>query len=208
MSVYAPSLRHTGPPPTGFGGDDSGPTPGASRRAAFTGITVLLAAVVMLFAAFTSAMVVRKGLSDDWVSFKMPPVFWVNAIVLLSSSLALELARRALRQGRRQAFNRYWSLASAAGLVFLVLQIVGWRELQIAGVYLAANPSNSFFYVLTVAHALHLGGGLAALLYIEGLALMLRLGPGKRTAVDVTAIYWHFLDGLWIYLLLLYRLWG
>jgi cytochrome c oxidase subunit 3 len=208
MNVYAPTVRHPGPPPAGFGGDDSGSSPGAARRAAFTGMIVLLAAVVMLFAAFTSAMVVRKGLSDDWVSFKVPPVFWVNAIVLVFSSLAVELARRALHRGRRQAFNLYWSLASAAGLVFLALQITGWRELQNAGVYLATNPSNSFFYVLTVAHALHLGGGLAALFYIEGQALTLRLGPGKRTAVDVTAVYWHFLDGLWIYLLLLFRLWG
>ncbi len=208
MSVSAPSLRRPGPPPAEFGGDDFGPSPGASRRAAFTGIFVLLAAVVMFFAAFTSAMVVRRGLSDDWVSFRMPSIFWMNAIVLVWSSVVLEFGRRALHHGRRQAFNRYWALATAAGLLFLVFQLVGWRELQHAGVYLAANPSNSFFYVLTVAHAAHLGGGLIALLYIEGQALLLRLGPAKRTAVDVTAVYWHFLDGLWIYLLLLFRFWG
>jgi len=169
---------------------------------------VLLAAVIMLFAAFTSAMVVRKGLSDDWVSFEMPPVFWANAVVLLLSSAAVEAARRALHRGERQAFNRYWSAATVAGLVFLALQIVGWAKLQAAGVFLAANPSNSFFYVLTVAHAVHLSGGLIALFYIEFQALTLRLFPARRTAVDISAVYWHFLDGLWIYLLLLFRFWG
>lgn len=208
MPILASALKRPGPPPVDFGGDDFIPPQGSSRRAAFTGIVVLLAAVVMLFAAFTSAMVVRKGLSDDWVSFDMPAVFWVNAVVLLLSSAAVEAARRALHRGERQAFNRYWSVASAAGLVFLGLQIVGWSQLQAARVFLAANPSNSFFYVLTVAHAAHLGGGLIALLYIEFQALTLRLFPAKRTAVDISAVYWHFLDGLWIYLLLLFHFWG
>lgn len=187
---------------------DFGAPPEAARRTALTGMTVLLAAVVMLFAAFTSALVVRKGLSSDWVSFDVPPVFWANALVLLASSMAVEAARRGLRRGRRQAFNRYWSVATLAGIVFLVLQLAGWRELQKAGLYLATNPSSSFFYVLTVAHAVHLTGGLIALLHIEWRALSMQLGPGKRIAVDVSAVYWHFLDGLWIYLLLLYRFWG
>jgi cytochrome c oxidase subunit 3 len=209
MNISSPSLKHPGPPPADFGGGDNfGSSPGASRRAAFTGMVVLLAAVVMFFAAFTSALVVRRGLSDDWISFVVPRVFWVNAVVLIASSIAVEAARRALHHGQRQAFNRCWSVAAAAGLLFLVLQVAGWRELQAAGFYLATNPSSSFFYLLTVAHAVHLGGGLIALLYIEGQALALRLGPGKRTAVDVTAVYWHFLDGLWVYLLLLFRIWG
>ena len=76
------------------------------------------------------------------------------------------------------------------------------------GVFLATNPSSAFFYLLTATHGLHLLGGVVALGYIDYQAIRLRLGPGKRTAVDVAGIYWHFMGGLWVYLLLLFRLWG
>lgn len=181
---------------------------GTQRRATFTGVFVLLAAVTMLFAAFTSAMVVRRGLAGDWVSMRVPPILWANTAVLAASSAAVELSRRALRRGGRGGFNLWWSLATGLGLLFLAGQYMAWRELHAAGIYLATNPASSFFYLLTVTHAVHLAGGLAALGYIEWKALRLELGPGKRTAVDVSALYWHFLDGLWIYLLLLFQLWG
>jgi cytochrome c oxidase subunit 3 len=94
------------------------------------------------------------------------------------------------------------------GFLFLAGQYAAWRQLVATGVYLATNPSSSFFYVFTVAHALHLAGGLLALVFITVWAWRLQLGPGRRTAVDVSAFYWHFMDGLWIYLLLLFRFWG
>jgi len=181
---------------------------GTGRRASLTAAYVLIAAVAMLFAAFTSALVVRRGLSDDWVSLRLPPVLWGNTAVLLASSAALEAALRSLRSGRRDAFNRYWTAGAALGLLFLAGQFLAWRQLQAAGVYLATNPSSSFFYVLSVAHALHLFGGICALLYIAAQALRFRLGPGKRTAVEVARLYWHFLAGLWLYVLLLFQLWG
>jgi cytochrome c oxidase subunit 3 len=173
-----------------------------------TGLMVLLAAVVMFFAALTSAFIVRRGLSNDWVSTRMPRVLWLNTAALLASSAVLELARRALKSGRRESFNRLWIAGSALGLLFLAGQYAAWLELRAQGIYLATNPSSSFFYVLTAAHALHLIGGVVALLYVSVQALRLRLGPGKRTAIDVTAMYWHFLDGLWVYLLILFLIWG
>ena len=77
---------------------------------------VLLAASTMLFAAFTSAMVVRRGLSDDWVSMPKPPILLVNTAILLASSLALELARRALKSGARARFNGWWTAGTALGI--------------------------------------------------------------------------------------------
>jgi cytochrome c oxidase subunit 3 len=191
----------------GGGGEDSSGR-GASRRASVTGLMVLLAAVVMFFAALTSAFIVRRGLSNDWESTAMPRVLWLNTAVLLASSAMLELARRALKAGQRGSFNRLWIAGSSLGVVFLIGQYEAWRQLAARGVYLATNPSSSFFYVLTAAHAIHLIGGVLALLYVSAQALRLRLGPGKRTAIDVSAMYWHFLDGLWIYLLLLFLVWG
>lgn len=196
------------PPSRGAGGGDGPGGRGSSRRASMTGLMVLLAAVIMFFAALTSAFIVRRGLSNDWISTRIPQVLWLNTVALLASSVVLELARRALKAGRRDSFNRLWIAGSALGVLFLAGQYAAWLELRAQGIYLATNPSSSFFYVLTAAHALHLIGGVVALLYVSVQALRLQLGPGKRTAIDVTAVYWHFLDGLWVYLLVLFLVWG
>jgi cytochrome c oxidase subunit 3 len=173
-----------------------------------TGLMVLLAATTMAFAAFTSAFVVRRGISNDWVALPLPRIVWANTAVLLVSSLLLELARRSLKCGRRSAFNRYWTAGTALGALFLLGQAIAWRELNVAGIFVATNPSSSFFYLLTAAHGLHILGGLTALVYVDVQALRLRLGPGKRTAVDVSAVFWHFVDGLWLYLMALFLVWG
>ena len=212
----AGSLTHDivqGPPPPpveggwgdGGGGNDGR---GSSRRASFTGLYVLLAASSMMFAAFTSAMVVRRGLSDDWASMAKPSILWLNTAILLASSAALEVARRAIKSGARARFNTWWTAGSALGLLFLGGQTIAWLQLKAAGVFVSTNPSSSFFYVLTVAHAFHLMGGLSALVYVDVQALRLTLGPAKRTAIDISAVFWHFLDGLWVYLMVLFYVWG
>jgi cytochrome c oxidase subunit 3 len=162
----------------------------------------------MVFAAFTSALVVRRGLSDDWSPTPKPPILFVNTAVLLLSSIALEMARRALKSGARAKFNTWWTTGTALGMLFLGGQWLAWLELKAAGVYIATNPSSSFFYVLTASHAFHLLGGLGALAYVDVQALRLQLGPAKRTAIDVSAIFWHFLDGIWLYLMVLFYVWG
>ena len=175
-------------------------------RAYRTGMWMALAAIVMLFAAFTSAMVVRRGISNDWVATALPHILWLNTAVLLTSSLTLELARRALAPGAGFSINRFarWLYTTLAlGLVFIAGQLVAWRELAARGVYLSTNPSSSFFYLLTAAHGLHVLGGIAALAYVVLRARAIALASPKRTVVDVTAMYWHFMDGLWVYILLL-----
>jgi cytochrome c oxidase subunit III len=209
------SLTHDyvkGPPPPPvegrWDGDGNSDGRGSSRKASFTALLVLLAASTMVFAAFTSAFVVRRGLSDDWVSMPKPPILFANTVVLVLSSVLLELARRALRAHDRSRFNFWWSGATLLGILFLIGQAIAWRELRNAGVFVAGNPSNSFFYVLTASHAFHLLGGVCALVYVDVQALRLSLGPAKRTAIDVSTLFWHFLDGLWIYLMILFYVWG
>jgi cytochrome c oxidase subunit 3 len=212
----AGSLTHDilkGPPPPPVyrgwgGGGDGSDGRGSSRRASFTGLFVLLAASLMVFAAFTSAFVVRRGLSDDWTSMPKPPILWANTVVLLASSIVLDFARRALKNRDRSKFNLWWSVATGLGILFLIGQAWAWRVLRDAGVFIATNPASSFFYVLTASHAFHLLGGVAALVYVDVQALRLQLGPAKRTAIDVSAIFWHFLDGLWVYLMVLFYVWG
>jgi cytochrome c oxidase subunit 3 len=173
-----------------------------------TGLMVLLAATTMAFAAFTSAFVVRRGMSNDWVGLPLPRILWFTTAVLIASSVLLELARRSLKSGRRTDFNRYWTAGTALGIVFLLGQGFAWRQLFNAGIFVASNPSSSFFYLLTATHGLHILGGLTALVYVDVQALSLQLGPGKRTAVDVSAVFWHFVDGIWIYLMALFLIWG
>jgi cytochrome c oxidase subunit 3 len=198
-------------PPIEGGWGDGGGSPegrGSSRGASFTGLYVLLAVTTMVFAAFTSAMVVRRGISGDWASMHKPGILWVNTAILLASSVALEMGRRALHGHMRDRFNVWWTTGTVLGFLFLGGQALAWRHLQSAGVFLATNPSSAFFYMFTGAHAVHLIGGLAALLYVDIQALRLRLGPAKRTAIDVSTVFWHFLDGLWLYLMLLFYVWG
>ena len=192
-----------------FGGGGGGPDSrgwAGSVRVYRTGVWMAMAAIVMLFAAFTSALVVRKGLSNDWVATALPRVLWLNTAVLIASSVTFEFSRRSLAgdpsfSARR--FSRWLYVTLALGLAFIAGQLIAWRELASRGVYLATNPSSSFFYLLTGAHGLHLLGGIVALFYVALRARQLALAPAKRVVVDVTAIYWHFMDALWIYILLL-----
>src|SRR5260370_40006794 len=128
------------------------------------GLMVLLAGVVMFFAALAGAYIGGRGLSNGWITTRIPPVLWLNTALLLASSAVLELARRALKAGKRESFNRLWTVGSALGVLFLAGQYAAWLQLRAKGIYLATNPSSSFFYVLPAAHALHLIGGVVALL--------------------------------------------
>jgi cytochrome c oxidase subunit 3 len=193
----------------GYGdyGRGGGLPPGAARRAYRTGMWLALLAISMLFVAFTSAYIVRSGLGDDWQPIALPPLVWWNTALLILSSLTLEQTRHALNNGMREACNRWLAATVLLGTGFVAGQILVWRQLVDLGIYVATNPSSSFFYLLTGAHGVHLLGGLAALFYIAVEAWRYRLGPAKRTLVEVTTIYWHFMDGLWVYILLLIWLW-
>jgi cytochrome c oxidase subunit 3 len=182
-----------------------------------TGMWVVVAAISMSFAAFTSSMIVRQGSSADWLHFQLPRVLYVNTVILLGSSLTLELTRRrvfaipaTLRHSSADAGTLvsngiYWLYVTGAlGLIFILGQFLAWRNLAAQGLYLATNPSFSFFYVFTALHGVHLLGGIAGLVY----ALRKLTGSKTDSAVHVRSfgafsIYWHFMDILWVYLLLL-----
>ena len=195
---------HDGAGFAGFGGDSGEVRPSrVPERTYRLAMWMALVAIVMLFAAFTSALVVRQGLSDDWVSLAVPRILWLNTAVLFASSGTLELARRALTRRMGGSFTVWLYATTGLGLLFLAGQLAAWRELAARGVYLATNPSSSFFYLLTAAHGLHLAGGVIALFYLHFRARAIAGGRQRRTAVDVTAIYWHFMGALWIYILFL-----
>lgn len=157
----------------------------------------------MLFAALTCAMLVRAEISSAWVHTEVPSILYFNTLVLIVSSLTLELSRRSLRREEETRFLRWLYATTALGIVFIAGQLLAWRELAARGIYVTTNPSSSFFYVLTAAHGVHLLGGILALFYLVWRSRKIIRTPRKRIAVDVTAIYWHFMDGLWIYILVL-----
>jgi cytochrome c oxidase subunit III len=171
-----------------------------------TAIWVVLFAISMMFAAFTSALVVRKGSSLDWRSFKLPSILFFNTLILFASSATLEVSRRRIAafMGNLQAHvkspARWLYVTLSLGILFVVGQYVAWSQLRAEGLYLATNPSSSFFYVLTVTHAVHVLGGLGGLVYV-----IRRLGESslRRSTLNAAARYWHFMDLLWLYLLLL-----
>jgi cytochrome c oxidase subunit 3 len=189
-------------PPGGRSGGGNGRPNSIPRRAYMTGITLTIGAMMMFFLALTSAFIVRRGTNNDWQAFVLPRVLWANTLVLLASSATLELARRQLLRGATAAFRNLWSLTTALGLVFVGGQLIAWHQLRAAGVFLNTNPSSSFFYLLTAAHGVHLLGGIIALLYVAFRSWN-RSRTTQSTAVDVAATYWHFLDGLWVFLFLL-----
>lgn len=199
-------------PPAGAGGGDGDrPRHRPSRETARLGMGLALASISMLFIGLTSAYVVRRGLEGSWQSARLPLLLYLNTAVLLASSLTLERARRQIQTGHLRGFRRWLTRTLAAGAIFLAGQLAAWRELAVAGVYLNTNPHASFFYLLTALHGLHLFGGLLALAYLrvaaQGTIEPSAWGPARLWRwCDATALYWHFMDGLWIYLLVLLTL--
>ena len=208
-------------PPNG----DDGYEPRASRDATpqqyRIGMWLALSAILMMFAALTSAYVFRSARTQqEWQSFAVPQMLWVSTLLILASSVTFEAARRAERRGR-QAFYRRWLLASLLlGFGFLVSQLLAWRQLVGQGIYLATNPHSSFFYLLTGLHAIHLLGGIIGLSYLairtrrEAVAAASASSSAgsnvdrkRRASVEAIGLYWHFMDGLWVYLFALLFLW-
>src|SRR3990170_2648463 len=184
------------------GGDGGSGLPAIPRRAYFTAMQLGLAGIVMFFMALTSSFLVRKGLGTDWVAIALPPVLWFNSLVLLVSSATIQAAGRRLEAGDAQSFRYWWGLTIALGLLFLSGQVIAWRQLAAQGVFLSSNPDSSFFYLLTAAHGLHLAGGILALLYVA-FRRWRRSRITQATAAALAGIYWHFMDGLWLFLLAL-----
>src|SRR5262249_32621195 len=167
-----------------------------------------LASILMLFVALSSVYVMREGESQGWRPIVMSSLLLPNTLVLLLSSCTLELARNALKRNGTSSFRRWLTLSTLLGLGFLVGQLEVWRTLVAQGIYLGSNPHSSFFYLLTGAHGAHLIGGVLAL----GCLMIRAWRPTSKTtststALGVVALYWHFMDGLWIYLLLLLFVW-
>jgi cytochrome c oxidase subunit 3 len=164
------------------------------------GLGVFLAVVGSLFALFISAYSMRMNMVD-WRALPVPRLLWFNTAVLVLSSVALQGAHMAARRSDIDGVIVGLCAGGASAVTFLIGQLLAWRELSGAGYFLASNPANSFFYLITAVHGLHLMGGLVALgrttaKLWRGVAV-----TQLRLSVELCAIYWHFLLLVWLVLL-------
>ena len=172
-----------------------------------TGIWVGLASIAMSFAALTSALFVREGSGySDWTHISLPRILWFNTSALILSSVTLERARRSVAdfmRGSQASRSVPWAWLNATlglGLLFVLGQYFAWLGLRSEGLYLPTNPNSSFFYVLTGVHAIHVLGGLGGLTRVM-LKFRSAAPPLRRSTMDATSYYWHFMGLLWVYLL-------
>lgn len=204
------------PPRNGNGGNGHGGRGEEAGREFSTaqyriGMWVALAAIAMMFTALTSAYIVRAAGASDWRPLATPRVLWLSTALIILSSITFELARRALKRRQDSAYSRWLLLTVVLGLGFLAGQFWAWRQLVGQGVYVNTNPHSSFFYLLTGTHGVHLIGGILALDFL--LFRTWRKPAGeyseerRRASADAVALYWHFMDALWVYLFLLLFLW-
>jgi len=165
-------------------------------------LILLIVSIIMMFAAFTSAYIVRRE-EGNWLEFDLPSVLMVNTIVLVLSSIFMQWAYVSAKRDNLKNLKIALILTIVAGAAFLVGQWQGWGELVQNNVFfggITANPSGSFLYVLTGVHAFHLITGLIFLIIVVISALRYRVHSRNMDRIQLCTIYWHFLGALWIYL--------
>lgn len=169
---------------------------------------LLMVSIGMLFAAWTSAYIVRRG-DGDWQLFQLPALMWVNSAVIIASSGTMIWAVRMARKDELVKLRLALVVTAILGVAFLVGQVVAWGTLLTEKVYfVGGNPAAGFVYILTAVHGAHIISGVIFLLVVLVASLRFRVHSKNMQQLELCASYWHFLDGLWIYLfifLLLYR---
>ena len=170
-------------------------------------LMVACASIVMMFAALTSAYIVRHA-QGNWLEFKLPSMFMYSTVVIFISSVTLQGAYFSFMREREKAYKGLLVSTFILGLTFLVLQYQGWLALFNIGVEFNGNPSGSFVYVISGLHAAHILAGIGVLFVAMVHAYSLKFGVTKirKRRLELSLIFWHFLGFLWIYLYLFFSL--
>jgi cytochrome c oxidase subunit III len=163
------------------------------------GLWLFLVSVVMIFAALTSAYIVRQA-DGDWLYFQLPDLFWYTSGVIIVSSITMHWALISARKDNLETVKIAIGLTSLLGLLFLIGQFYGWSDLVKNSVYFVGNPSGSFVYVITGLHGVHLVSGVIVLLIVLIATLRYKVHSKNLSLIEMCATYWHFLGGLWLYL--------
>jgi cytochrome c oxidase subunit 3 len=169
---------------------------------------ILLFAMVsmfMMFAGLTSAFVVSKSRADWLKDFQLPTAFYLSTAVILSCSVTFHLAKKAIQKDNRSTTTSFLLATLALGILFVILQFVGFRQIVDNGYFFTGSASSittTFLYIVTIVHLAHLAGGLISLLIIIYNHFKQKYNSTQTLGIELGAMYWHFLDFLWVYLFL------
>ena len=169
---------------------------------------VAIGSIVMMFAGMTSAYIVKKN-QGNWLAIELPVLFWYSTAVIVASSVTMILAQKALQTGRSASYKALISLTAILGIVFISLQWMGFKDLELRGIALIgpqSNSASSFLFVITGLHMLHVLGGVIALVVLFFRAFWAKTSETGVVPVQLVATYWHFVDILWIYLFIFYQM--
>lgn len=169
---------------------------------------VTMASIIMMFAGLTSAYIVRSNL-ENWLHFHMPSIFISSTVVILLSSVTMHLSLKAFKVREMKRYRILISITAALGVLFAVMQFIGFMSLGSNGIQLlgyGSNPSASFLLIIVGLHALHVLGGVVALIIIFSKAFNKKVKNYSVMPIELAAIYWHFVDILWIYLFIFLNL--
>jgi len=170
---------------------------------------IAFASIIMMFGALTSAYIVKQA-AGNWLEFSLPSVFYFSTVVILMSSLVLHISYNSFINGQHKKYKLFLVLAFVLGISFLVLQYMGWQDLYAIGIDLKGSISGSFVYLISGVHALHILGGIAAMIValLQAFTTSYKVTDKRKLRFELTLHYWHFVDLLWVYLfgfILLYR---
>lgn len=160
---------------------------------------IFIASVIMIFAALTSAYIVRQS-DGNWRIFELPDSFWITSAIIFISSITMHWAYLSAKRDNLETAKLAISMTTLLGIAFLVGQFIAWGDLVKANVYFVGNPSGSFVYVLSGLHGLHIVGGVVFLLFVLVATFRYKVHSKNLAQIEMCATYWHFLDGLWLYL--------
>ena len=165
---------------------------------------VALGSIVMMFAGMTSAYIVKRN-QVNWQGFDLPVIFWYSTAIIIGSSITVHFAAKAFKNRQMQRYRQLIAATALLGVAFMVLQVLGFYDIQARGVKLIgqySNVSGSFLFAITSLHIAHVLGGIIALLIIFVQAFARKKRNYSVVPVENMATYWHFVDALWIYLFL------
>jgi len=164
-----------------------------------------MVSMTMMFAGLTSAFVVSKSRADWLKDFQLPTAFYLSTVVIMVSSVTFYLAKKAIQKNNQSATTRFLLATLALGIAFVILQFVGFGQIVANGYYFTGAESSittTFLYIVTVVHLIHLAGGLISLLVIIYNHYKQKYNSSQTLGIELGAMYWHFLDLLWVYLFL------
>ncbi|MFN5375372.1 MAG: heme-copper oxidase subunit III [Chitinophagaceae bacterium] len=168
---------------------------------------VAIGSILMMFAGLTSAYIVKRS-QASWLMLEIPVIFWYSTAAILASSLTVQLSLKALKAREMMAYKRWLMITAVLGVLFLVLQIVGFKQFGANDIRLigaGSNASYSFLLAISGLHGLHVLGGVIALVVIAIMALRTTTRNYNTIPLEVAAKYWHFVDALWIYLFIFFN---